>query len=367
MSSGGAALPGFSSLASPAVQKTDRAAGGPPVHLPRREVSPPALLARRLGLVLALLALVSLLAYFGRAGYRDSAGGEISLIDAIYYATVSITTTGYGDVVPVTDTARLLTAAVVTPVRILFLILLVGTTVEILTERTREGYRRRRWRSGLKDHIIVCGYGTKGRSAVDEMLGRGVDRERIVVVDSDPGAIERANEDGLAAVAGNATSTTVLEPAGVREASSVIVAVNRDDAAVLTTLTVRELNPQATIASAVREEENTHLVREGGANSVISSSGGAGRLLGLATQSPSVVDVLEDLLSVGKGLDIIERRPRPDEVGQTTRSTPGELIVAVNRDGEMIRFDDPRATPLRETDRVVCVCGEGRHGRARAE
>ncbi len=336
---------------------TDRAGEGPPIHLPRHEVGPASLLARRLGLVLALIVAVSLVAYLGRAGYRDSTGGEINLLDALYYATVSLSTTGYGDIVPVTDAARMITALVVTPARLLFLIILVGTTVEILAEQTRERYRRRRWRSRLKDHIIVCGYGTKGRSAVDEMLGRGVERSRIAVIDSDPGAVERANADGLAAVAGDSTTTSTLERAGVRQASSVIVAANRDDAAVLTTLTVRELNRRATIASAVREEENTHLVRESGANSAISSSGAAGRLLGLATQSPSVVEVLEDLLTVGAGLDIIERSPGPEEVETGPRPSPGELVVAVKRDGEMIRFDDPRAGSLKEGDRVVCLCG----------
>lgn len=339
---------------------SDRAGRGPPVHLPRQEASPASLLARRLVLVLALLLLVTLIAYLGRAGYSDSADGELSLLDALYYATVSLSTTGYGDIVPVTDGARMVTALVVTPARILFLIVLIGTTVEILTEQTRETFRRRRWRSSLKDHIIVCGYGTKGRSAVDEMLGRGVERSRLVVIDSDSRAIERANADGLAAVAGDSTTTVALEQAGVRQASSVIVAANRDDATVLTTLTVRELNRHATIASAVREEENTHLVREGGADSVISSSGAAGRLLGLATQSPSVVEVLEDLLTVGAGLDIVERRPRPHELEAGPESSPGELVVAVKRDDEMIRFDDPRAASLQEGDRVVCLCGESR-------
>lgn len=330
------------------------------MHLPRREVSPLGLLARRLGLVLALLLLVALVAYLGRDGYRDDAGGEIGLLDALYYATVSITTTGYGDITPVTDGTRLLNAVLVTPARIMFLILLVGTTVEILTEQTREGLRQRRWRSGLKDHIIVCGYGTKGRAAVEEMVGRGVDRSRIVVIDSNHDAVGRANGDGLAAMLGDATTTAVLERVGVEKASSVIVAANRDDAAVLTTLTARELNPRATIASAVREVENAHVVREGGANSVISSSGGAGRLLGLATQSPSVVEVLEDLLTVGEGLDIIERDPRPEELEAGPSSERGELVVAVSRNGEVIRFDDPRAGSLEQSDRVICLCTDRR-------
>lgn len=321
-------------------------------------MSAPSLLVRRLGLVLALVTLVALSAYLGRDGYRDAAGGQISLLDAYYYATVSITTTGYGDITPITDGTRLVTTILVTPARVLFLILLVGTTVEILTERAREGYRRRRWRSGLEDHIIVCGYGTKGRSAVTVMLGKGTERSKIVVIDSDPQAVEQANAAGLAAVAGDATTTAALEQAGVRTARSILVASDRDDATVLTTLTARELNTTATIVSAVREEENAHLLRQGGATSVISSSGAAGRLLGLATQAPNLVEVLEDLLSVGEGLDIVERPVRPEEVGGRAAPSDGELVVAVSRGDELLRFDDVRMASLEDGDRVVCLCSQ---------
>ncbi len=119
------------------------------------------------------------------------------------------------------------------------------------------------------------------------------------------------------------------------------------------TLTARELNPRATIASAVREEENVHLLRHGGANSVITSSGAAGRLLGLATQTPDVVEVLEDLLTVGQGLDLLQRPVRDEDVGPIEEARSREPILAVVRDGELLRFDDERAATLRRGDEVV--------------
>ena len=90
----------------------------------------------------------------------------MGFLDALYYATVSITTTGYGDITPVTTGTRLATTVIITPARILFLILLVGTTLEVLAEGSRQAVRQRSWRRRLHDYTIVCGYGTKGRSAI---------------------------------------------------------------------------------------------------------------------------------------------------------------------------------------------------------
>ena len=325
------------------------------VTLPRRATPPLRLLGRRLAVAMGLMGFVAAVCYLGRAGYRDSAGDGVGLLDSVYYATVSITTTGYGDIVPVSSEARLATIVLVTPVRILFLILLVGTTVEFLAEDARDRLRVRRWRASLNDHTIVCGFGTKGRSAVKALRAAGTDAERIVVIDNDPEALASARAAGLAAVTGSAEQTAALEQAGIRDARAVVVAPDRDDSAVLITLTARELNRGATIVSAVREEENAHLLRESGADSVITSSAAAGRLLGLAAETPRLVDVLEDLMKVGEGLDLLERDASPDELGGRG-SAPGQLIVAVIRGDELIRFDDPRAAELRSGDRVVCLC-----------
>jgi voltage-gated potassium channel len=325
------------------------------VSLPRRKIRPLTAFLRRVAMAVLLVVLVTLLVYADRDGYVDDAGGEIRLLDAFYYATVSVTTTGYGDITPVTDNARLVTALLVTPARVAFLVLLVGTTLELLTERWREAATTTRWRSGLRDHYVICGFGTKGRSAARALLGQGVPAPHIVVIERNQDAIGEANRMGLAAVHGDASRVAVLEEARVGIATAVIVAPNRDDTAVLITLTARELNPKTTIVSAAREQENAHLLRQGGADSVIISAEASGRLLGLATTNPQIVEVVEDVLNVGQGLEIAERTVTPEEVGLGQDEIRGQLTVAVIRDGELMRFDDPRCEYLQPGDRLVGV------------
>jgi voltage-gated potassium channel len=325
------------------------------VELPEGRRHPLRTIGERLALALGLVVLVALLAYIGRDGYFDPEDDTVSLLDAFYYSTVTITTTGYGDIRPVSDGARLVTTAVVTPARVLFLILLVGTTLEVLTARTRAAYRLSRWRRNLKDHVIICGFGTKGRAAATTLLGHGYRPEQLVVVDDSAPARDKATSMGMSAVAGSATTQHALMDAGIAEASAVVVAVDRDDAAVLATLTARELNPGANIVGAVREDENAHLLHESGANSVITSSSAAGRLLGLATTTPDIAQVLEDLLSVGAGLDIVERPVTEGDVGPLEELRSRNPVVAVSRGGELLRFDDPRAAELQAGDALVEV------------
>jgi voltage-gated potassium channel len=205
----------------------------------------------------------------------------------------------------------------------------------------------------LKDHTIVCGYGVKGRSAVRTLIDKGTRPDQIVAIEPDAEARALATADGVVAIAGSAAKQDVLLEAGVREACALIVAPDRDDTAVLVTLTARELNSEVTIVAAVREEENVHLLHQSGANAVITSSGAAGRLLGLSTETPQVTEVMEDLLTVGEGIDIAERRIGPEQAGPIPPRAHEPIMLAIVRDGEVIRFDDERADELRDGDRVL--------------
>ncbi|WP_457034405.1 potassium channel family protein, partial [Kitasatospora sp. P5_F3] len=230
---------------------------GSRITLPTRPPEPPMRqVGRRLVLALAVLVATTLIVWLDRGGYNDNSDGTVDLLDAAYYATVTLSTTGYGDVTPVSDWARLTNILVITPLRVVFLIILVGTTLEVLTERTRQQWRVRRWKDTVREHTVVIGYGTKGRHAVATLLGQGVERSELVIVDPQAKVIEQAALDGLVGVQGDATRTETLLRAELPSASRVVVAPERDDTSVLVTLTVRQLNKHATVVAAVREDEN---------------------------------------------------------------------------------------------------------------
>jgi voltage-gated potassium channel len=326
------------------------------VSLPERVRSPWWELGRRLLLALAILVGTMLLVFFDREGYRDNAHPErdLTMLDSFYYTTVTLSTTGYGDIAPESAQARLVNALVITPARIAFLVLLIGTTLEVLASQGREMFRVARWRKKMDQHVVVIGYGTKGRSAIDTLVNNGYDRSSIVVVDPGAVALSEASRDQLVAIAGDATRRGVLRQAGVEKATHVIITTDRDDSNVLVTLTVRQLNPDAWIVASVREQENVPLMRQSGANSVITSSDAVGRLLGLSSMSPMLGSVMEDLMTYGEGLEVAERELLVTEVGKQPQSLPDQ-VIAVVRDEQVYRYFDPVVSLLARGDKLIVV------------
>jgi voltage-gated potassium channel len=324
------------------------------LRIPEKFVSPGRRIARRLFYALAALFAAVFIVYLDRNGYRDVRERPMTFLDCFYYATVSLSTTGYGDITPFTERARLINVLVITPLRVAFLIVLIGTTVETLTEASRQSLKIQRWRKRVRNHTVVIGYGTKGRAAVAAMIGDGVAPADIVVVDTDQALLDRASAAGLVTVRGDANRSDVLRLAGTQQAKAVVVATNSDPTSVLVTLTARELAPKATIIASVREGENRHLLLQSGADSVVVSSETAGRLLGLATSKPTVVEMIEDLLTPDAGLAISEREVESKEVGGSPRHLP-DIVLGVLRDGKLLRLDDALVDALEKGDRLLYV------------
>ncbi|MGW7103699.1 potassium channel family protein [Streptomyces sp. NPDC054838] len=340
-------------------RRADEALVARQVTLPKRVVQKPLRqVARRLLVAFFVMCLTVLIVWLDRDGYHDNANETVDFLDCVYYATVTLSTTGYGDIVPYSASARLTNVLLITPLRVLFLIILVGTTLEVLTERTREEWRLNRWRKNVRDHTVVVGFGTKGRSALQTLLATGLRKDQIVIVDPSAKVIDVAAAEGFTGVVGDATRSDVLLRAELPRARQIVIATQRDDTAVLVTLTARQLNRGAKIVAAVREEENAPLLRQSGADAVITSASAAGRLLGLSVLSPSAGTVMEDLIQQGSGLDLVERPVTRPEVGKGVRETE-DLVVSVLRGHRLLGYDDPHASPLQSTDRLITIVRAG--------
>ncbi|HWO59116.1 MAG TPA: potassium transporter Kef, partial [Umezawaea sp.] len=87
---------------------------------------------------------------------------------------------------------------------------------------------------------------------------------------------------------------------------------------------------------------------------VVVSSETAGRLLGMATSTPSVVDMVEDLLTPDAGLAIAERDVEASEIGGSPRHLP-DIVLGVVRNGKLYRVDAAQADAIEAGDRLLYI------------
>jgi voltage-gated potassium channel len=330
----------------------------PPLKFPERRFSPIRNIGVRILIAVSALLITTTLVWVEGDCYRDlDQIGALTWIDALYYASVTLSTTGYGDITPVCESARLVNVLIITPLRFLFLIVLVGTTIEVLTQRTREQVRSRRWRNNVNDHTVIIGYGVKGRAAAKSLVDAGTDRHDIVVVATDRGEVDEATRDGFVGVVGDGRRENVLRDAAIERAKRIVVATNEDDTSILVTLTARRLSPHATIVAAVREAQNLEILRQSGANNVIPTAESAGRLMGLSLLSSTAGEIMEDLLDSGRGLEVVEREITREEMGLSPADldASGQIVLAVIRNGVAHRFDTNDINRLEPGDRLVVI------------
>jgi voltage-gated potassium channel len=314
---------------------------------------------------LFLILVVITVIWFDRDGLVDHAraGDPLNITDVIYFTIVSLTTLGYGDISPVTTEARLLNALLLTPIRVFLWVLFLGTAYEmtLLRLKFREDRYMRELEDRLKDHVIICGYGVKGRAIVAELLAHGHKAEDIVVIDPTEEAVTLAAKDGLVAFRGDAAREALLKAAAVERASYVLVAPDRDDACVLICLTVRSLAPDVDLIASVREEENIKLVYGAGASLVIAPSVSGGRLMASAVRQRAVPYFMEDVLAFGEGIAMAERVVTVEEGGMKATDLPGladALILGVMRGTERCPFYELAHFPLEPGDVVVYLSGD---------
>ena len=336
--------------------KTTMRSGRNPFKPLRRAVNVPVWgdLGIRLGLALLMISIVVMIHWLDRDGLVDNLDGEVSFLDVIYFTMISITTTGFGDIAPISDRARLVEAVIVTPIRFAVFFIFVGTAYNFIIKRSWEKWRMARIQEKLSDHIVVLGFGVSGSESVGELIERGTKPDEIVVVDPSEDRLINAEKLGCNVIAADATRDATMEAVRIRQAKNVLVSAGRDDTSILIVLTVRHLAPDVPISVVVRANDNELLARQAGADNVINPVHFTGLLLAGSAKGAHIADYLADLASVAGRVQLIEREVTQEECGFSIHDLKtGGRGLRVYRDGNALGFWEQECENLRPGDIVV--------------
>ena len=322
----------------------------------RKEPSPIKVLCLRLVFILVLLLLVAGI-FWGleKDEIKDSADGDFSYIDSLYFTIPTVTTLGYGDIVPVTERARMVDAFIITPVRMMVWVLFIGTAYQFVIQRFWEEYRMNRLLKKLKGHVIIAGYGTTGAATVNEMVLKGYDEDRLIVIEKKEDNVKEAAEAGATGILGDSTNEEVLNRAGIHGAAVIIITTPHDDTNVLIALTAKDLNPRIKIISRVRQHENIKQLKRAGAEVIISPSLTSGNLMAVAVSNSNSVELIGELLTTSRGANVHQRKVGESEIGKSPKSLKGIVVLGLVRRGTNIGPGNLDGQILRKNDEIILI------------
>jgi voltage-gated potassium channel len=260
-----------------------------------------------LGITLIIFFLGAIALYiFERETNKEVAG----MGDALYWAVISMTTTGYGDITPITSSGRIVAAIVV--VSGLFLFSMVTATVAsvFVEKKIREGKGLETIKT--RDHILLCGWNDNGEEVIEGLLRSAPGRKLSLVLlnelleDEVESLKYRYREHDFHFLRGDYTQEDVLARANISKARSAVLLAdtsgqrsleNADERTILATLAIKSMAPKVkTCAELLNADNKQHLVRAN-VDEIVLRGEHIGSLLAGATASPGLPRVISSLLS----------------------------------------------------------------------
>lgn len=245
----------------------------------------------------AVLLLVIIL-FIGVTGYRVIS--DYSWVDALYMTVITMTTVGFGEVVPLDDQSKIFTIFL-----ILASVVIVGYALSIITEyilskNDIEELKHKKMQKKIdsfKNHVVVCGYGRNGKQAVKKLLAHN---KSFVVIEKDKEMEDRLQLDEVPYVIGNANEDEVLMIAGIDRASNFISALPNDADNLFVVLSTRQINKNINIISRASNESSYNKLKFAGANNVILPDNIGGDHMASLVVVPGLMEFIDNLSIVGK-------------------------------------------------------------------
>lgn len=338
------------------------------IHTPDQSASGEQILKRTL-IFLLLILLVFMILWLDRDGLKDTYDNQVSITDIIYFSAITITTVGYGDIVPVTTRARMIDVFLITPIRLVMWLLFLGTAYQFVLQKFLEDYKMNKLKKQLKNHTIICGFGSTGKAALNELLSETthgsnfnsknvkITKQDIIVIDMAEDSLKEASALGITCINGDATKEIFLNYCVIEKAKNVIITLGRDDSNILACLTVKHLNSSCRVIIAVEMKENIKLARGAGADVLVMPSVAGGCLIAAATRNRLSSRFLEDLLTSSGDVAISEMVISKKDAESTladlteTGSLKGAPVLGIYRNS--IFLPPTKETVLKDSDVII--------------
>ena len=248
---------------------------------------------RRSTLVI-LTALISMI-LFGVWGY--SMIEDWSFYDSLYMTLITLTTTGYQEVHPMSPDGRLFT--------MVLLVLGMGTVAYSITHLMQDlmsiNFNERRRRKmqklidQLEDHVIICGFGRMGRVVCNELHSQGVS---FVVIEKFEKSIKELKNSPYLWIEGDATHDDLLHQAGIERSKTLASMVDCDADSLYISLAAKSLNPKINIVARANDESARQKIHRAGADKVVMPI----TISGIKVAQSLINPAFEDLLDI-EGVD----------------------------------------------------------------
>ena len=284
--------------------------------------------------------------------------------NSIWWALVTMSTVGYGDMVPLTVPGRVV-ASLTMVGGPLILVSLVGSMALVVYEEWRRVVKGMS-KVTSKKHIILCGWNPKSSDAINELrLSQKFKKWPIVIIDDEIDA-KPVDDSRVTFVQGNPANTSVLERANTREADFAIVFAkdatpSADQKTALTILSIKSLNASVQTCAELNDSRNEpHMIRAG-CDVVVNTGDLTSKLLALSLENSAINKVVSQLVSRTKGNEVYRIKTpdrysgaRFEEAFQSLKSSHDVIVVGIEKDGESL-INPPSILLLNREDYLLVI------------
>jgi voltage-gated potassium channel len=285
---------------------------------------------------------------------------KAAFVDSLFMTTISITTVGYGEVIPLSVAGKWFTIILLITSWGTFAFAITRITQFVVSGEINQYFKNRKLMkdiSRLKDHVIICGYGRNGHQAANVLRAHEIP---FIVIERDEKLIQKSLADGeqILHLEGDSTDDDLLRLAGVERAKALITTLPVDAQNVFIVLSARALNPDIQIVSRASEAASVSKMKKAGADNVIMPDRIGGTYMATLISKPDVIEFM-DYLSGEQGQSIHMEAVSFDDLPDELKGKSLRDIMNWNRTGvNCIGIKDPNGKfEINPPDETMIVAG----------